>query len=192
MAVLKSQTRPEHDRVEAAMRVESSLASESDYRGLLLRFAAALLPVDAAIQAHPAASILPDLATRSIRGSLLRDLRSLGVPEDTLYKLSEVEYLIDPTPADLLGTLYTVEGSSLGGRVISRMVREAMPDAPVAYFDRYGDAIGERWGTLKTVVDGELVKPRDRDAAVAAAKAVFARFHEPLPEELVSRVAVGD
>ena len=173
------------------MAVESSLGSEDRYRELLLRFASALLPVDVAIQTHPEARLVPDVADRAVRGPLVSDLRSLGVPQATIDRLSEPSFVIEPSAAHLLGAMYTVEGSSLGGRVISRMVREAIPQAPVAYFDRYGESIGDRWALLRRIINANLKTNCDCDGAVTAAGSVFARFMPSPAASDIGRIDAG-
>ena len=82
-------------------------------------------------------------------------------------------------PADceaaMLGMLYVVEGSSLGGVHLSRMVRERLAPVPTAYFDRYGDQVGPLWQRLGQHINTTLQSDDEIDQAVAAASGVFQR-----------------
>lgn len=82
-----------------------------------------------------------------------------------------------PLPA-LIGTLYVVESAKLGGRVITRWVREELGPAPVSFFAADGDA---RRGFRRFGVMAEAVLPaQDVTAACEAANRCFARFQERL------------
>jgi len=98
---------------------------------------------------------------------LIEDLADLGCampPESTLPRLS--------CPASLLGTIYVLEGSRLGGRLLARSLA---PDCPRRFMD---DGEPRHWQSLVDVLDRTLVSNAEIDSAITAAKAAFALFED--------------
>jgi heme oxygenase (biliverdin-IX-beta and delta-forming) len=162
-----------HDEVDALFS-RLDLSSSAGYRAFLSAQARAHLSVEAALDRAGAERVFPDWAQRR-RAALLRaDLRELG---------------IDPTPgvapslsdaAEIAGAAYVIEGSRLGGVLLRRSVGDRLPT-------RFLSAPAEpgAWRALLLRLDVVLADDRDLARAVAAARAVFARFAEAgraLPE----------
>lgn len=165
-AALRAATAREHARVDAAFS-RFHLASETGYRDFLLAQAGALLTVEQALDRGGAAEILTDWPERR-RGDLLRaDLAQLNVtvPEP----FSAPDFLSIKAP--LLGAIYVLEGSRLGGAVL----KKAVPSHYPRRFLEARQAAGS-WRKLLQTLDDFLTRPGDLDAAVSAAKEVFARF----------------
>lgn len=72
-----------------------------------------------------------------------------------------------------------VAGSTLGGRLLARWLREVLGDeAGVCsrFYSAYGDRTGAMWRQFRAVLM-ERVPEDQHDAAVAAADGAFARMH---------------
>jgi heme oxygenase len=115
------------------------------------------------------------LANRQRRGLLERDLAWFGVvpldkarpamPEKTDY-------------ASVLGTMYVMEGSTLGGRLIARHVERVLGlSAGVgnAYFCGHDQDTGILWKEFCGVLQAQ-VPDRETDLVIAAAKTMFRVF----------------
>lgn len=74
---------------------------------------------------------------------------------------------------DLIGTLYVLEGSTLGGQIIYRSLRSRLPltEDQLHFFRGYGDRTGEMWRSLRDSVDALEF---DHEDAVRSARNVFA------------------
>ncbi len=83
-----------------------------------------------------------------------RDLEALGVaPTVTSDAWIDLDFLTTPSAA--WGSLYVLEGSTLGGQVISKALRQT-PWAPVdglTYFNPYGRRIGEMWASFRMALE---------------------------------------
>lgn len=166
--MLRASTADAHERVDAAFS-RFDLASEDGYRRFLLAQAEAFLPVEAALDSAGAETILPDWPQRR-RGDLLRaDLADLNVTAPELFP--GPSFLSGEAP--MLGAIYVLEGSRLGGAVL----KQAVPSHFPRRFLEARQAAGS-WRSLLRTLDSILTRPGDLEAAVAAAKEVFARFEQ--------------
>lgn len=172
LARLRAATRELHASLDAAVGGDITLSRVS-YARFLAASRHAVGAVEQGIahvlgpdfQAQRAAALDADLAALA-RDGLVVDLAP-----------GEPPHLSLGDEAEALGAAYVVEGSSLGGMVLTARVRAAHgPDAPVAYLSLRGDDTGARWRWFK----GELARfaarhPDDAtfDRAAAAARATF-------------------
>jgi len=167
-AALREGTAGAHERVDALFS-RFDMTDREGYRAFLIAQATGFLPVETALDEAGAATVIPDWPERR-RGGLLRaDLADLSVtaPE-----------LLDPPPhfpvkASMLGAIYVLEGSRLGGAVLKR----AVPDAFPRRFLEARQAAGS-WRRLLESLDLFLIRPDDLAAAVQMAAQVFALFEK--------------
>ena len=165
-AALRAATADCHKRVDTAFS-RFDLATEDGYRRFLLAQAEAFLPVEAALDEAGAGTVLPDWPARR-RSDLLRvDLADLNV---TLPEPFPVPAFISGK-APMLGAIYVLEGSRLGGAVLKKAVPSQFPRR----FLEARQAAGS-WRSFLRTLDEFLTRPGDLDAAIKAAKEIFARF----------------
>ena len=175
---LKSETARAHDRIEEEINLEAITHSISAYRNLLGRlygFHAAWEPM-----AEHALADAEFFRKRRKVALLQTDLRDLGMSGDRIAKLG----LCDPTvtmrtPAEAWGSMYVVEGSTLGGTVIARHVERYLGLSHhngCHYFRCYGADVRPMWMSFRA---GLLARcgPADEDAVVAAACRTFDTLH---------------
>ncbi|HEX9954810.1 MAG TPA: biliverdin-producing heme oxygenase [Allosphingosinicella sp.] len=164
-AALRAGTAAEHERVDSLFG-QLDLSRRDDYRLFLQAQAAAFLPTEAALDSAGAKALLPDWSERRRSELVLRDLAALGAappPPEPVPALSD-------TPA-ILGTIYVLEGSRLGGALLRRSVA---PDAPQAFLSAPQPRGG--WRKLLETLDHYLYETAAIEAAVEAARRTFARF----------------
>lgn len=77
------------------------------------------------------------------------------------------------TPAQALGVLYVLEGSTLGGQVIARQLEKAGLGAARRYFTAYGALTGPRWQATCRLL-AEAATPENEAEIVASAQRTFA------------------
>jgi len=136
------------------------------YGRFLTAQAAAHLPVEAALDDAGAGALLADWPSRKRAALIEADLDEIG-----LGRLSP-----EPPPplADVgavMGALYVLEGSRLGGAVLKNAIPVGAPrrflDAPQA---------PGAWRKLLVKIEEILYEPRRVEAASATAREVFLRF----------------
>ncbi len=84
------------------------------------------------------------------------------------------------SPANLLGSMYVTEGSTLGGQVIARMLERKLELAHGngnSFFVGHGPATGNRWKAFcRFLVDWSSAHPGAEDAMVRAACKTFEAY----------------
>jgi heme oxygenase len=143
-----------------------------DYRRFLEASAAALIPLEAAVEYSGVNSVLKDWSARSRTGAIRIDLSRIGGhvrPLDISTRMSRDE---------MIGSLYVVEGSRLGARYLMRAVTSS-PDPIVAGAIAYlshgsGEAL---WPAFLSFLDREGSSVNE-SAAIASATAAFNLFRE--------------
>lgn len=165
-SLLRVATAPDHERVDRAFGA-FDLADRADYRAFLEAQAYAFLPIEAAIDAADPRHLLPDWPARR-RGDRLRmDLAELGIVTPRTGDRPVVE-----GDADILGTIYVLEGSRLGGAMLARSVPAEVPQR---FLD---NSSSKMWRDLIEMLDKHLVTGDQHSLAIDAARRTFAMFED--------------
>lgn len=173
---LKSDTYAQHRRSEdLLMPALHGIATRSDYAAVLRTFYGFFHPVQALIAPQITNDILPDAGQRRHADLILADLAALGFPVDGLPLCRELPAIHNQ--AEALGALYVLEGSTLGGRVIAKMLMKnealALGDEHLHFFHGYGEETGSKWKSFVQVLNAQT---HDIDPIARSADETFARF----------------
>jgi len=158
-----------HDGFAAAATGE---ISRSDYVDLLARLYGFHRPFERAARAVHAF----DLAGRGRSGMIATDLAAFGVGAQGLPLCDDMR--IDGGEPGLLGALYVVEGSALGGVPIARALERRYAQDQRRFFLGYGERQGAMWRELVARLETLAGAEAAQDAAITAAVGTFARFEE--------------
>jgi heme oxygenase len=153
LARLKLETAAEHAAIEAATRIMRPDIGMPDYREYLERTYGFYRPVEQMLERFgvwPALEL--DGSTRVKLPLLARDLVELGSDPSVLPICAALPQLGGGLP-EAVGCAYVLEGSTLGGRVISRHVQTRLgPQVPHRFLDAYGADIGDRWQAFRAAL----------------------------------------
>ena len=163
---LRTATAPDHDAVDHAFG-RYDLAERGSYIAFLQAQAAAFLPVEDAIDRSGSSRLVADWAERRRSDTLRSDLAGLGAAVPAFAPLPAFA-----SSAALLGAIYVLEGSRLGGRMLARTVPEAFPQTFLAAGNP------ALWRSLLAVLELNLDTGERRATAIEAAKGVFALFEK--------------
>ncbi|SAK94538.1 Heme oxygenase [Caballeronia hypogeia] len=186
---LKNETAACHTRLENALDLMRDNLQRDEYIALLERFYGFVAPwEDEAARCMPAA--LADFFDARRKAPLLAaDLAALtgerrpvaSVPQaDARYDLPRLHNI-----GDVFGSMYVMEGSTLGGRFIAPHVAACLdlpPGLGNAYFDGYGPRTGSMWNAFREIAAAS-VPEFQHDDAVRAAIATFESLHSWLCPE---------
>ncbi|WP_165066994.1 biliverdin-producing heme oxygenase [Paludisphaera rhizosphaerae] len=192
MSRLKEATRLHHEAVETRLGSYRLTRSLDGYKRVLRRFLGFHRPVEDAlvkIPGWPAVGINPD--ERRKAHLLEADLRTLGVSESELAAQPNCPF---PPPLtslpEALGVMYVLEGSTLGGQYMRKLVRETLgltPESGCAYFASYGESVGPMWKAFGAAVDAfattDEIRATIERSAVATFEAVDGWFAEGLASD---------
>lgn len=183
---IRDATRAEHHDIEARMDLMRPDFGPQDYTGLLQRYLAFHTSFERFLHAQSARfSPLAEFYQRDRMKAawLASDLKALGMDSPVpapaaLHPCLEALYADE---SHLLGGLYVIEGSMLGGAVLSRQFGrrfDLTPESGLKYFSGYGSATREKWSALLQLLSALDHQPEARRGAVAGAKAMFRIFQE--------------
>lgn len=192
---LRAATRALHDRIEAtgaAARIMADGVRAEQYRDFLLRTLAVVGPAESWLgRTCPAAGIADPCG--GIRApSLLADIEALGGGSPRVGAGAAAEAAMAGLHAGrgaVLGCLYVLEGSALGGAMIAKHLRRRFgeqADGFTRFHGGEGMKAGERWRHVCGLLAGLDGNEAAIDEAVRAAEALFGCFlaaYEPSEPE---------
>lgn len=182
---LRRATRDRHERIEARFEVARPGLTRTAYRDALGRLWGFYAPCEPRLEAIPGSAELGlDLPVRRKSPLLRRDLRLLGMAEAGVDALPVFPFTAPTEPCgipELLGTLYVLEGATLGGRIIvGHLTRTLKIDAGsgAAFFASYGERVAARWREFLAALTASTAAAdgAGRYRIIAAACAAFDRF----------------
>jgi len=161
---LRAETAGAHARVDAVYS-RFDLSCAEDYGRFLQAQAAALIPLERALDDGIALDLPIDWPLRRRGQALLDDLSALGLSAPAAEPLPALE-----TTEAALGTIYVLEGSRLGGALLKRSVSA---DLPTSFL---GAGNSSLWQRLLQALEDLLPDERSQAAATGAAKETFDLF----------------
>ncbi len=161
---LRAATSDAHERLDARFST-FDLAHPVDYGAFLRAQAGAFFPMEDALDAAGAQSVVADWPERRRSAALRADLTALDLPEP-----APVPVPLLASEAAILGALYVLEGSRLGGAMLVRRIPDTWPKT----FLTPGNPAA--WRAFVTVLEERLSSRADIDEAAAAAASVFEAF----------------
>jgi heme oxygenase (biliverdin-IX-beta and delta-forming) len=184
---LKTRTAHQHQATESTvdlMRPDYTLA---DYKNLLTRLYSFYKPFEAKISESLTNNPIEfNHDERLNTPKLVADLTSLGMSETDISNI--------PTFSDLpkldskervFGSLYVIEGSTLGGQVISRHLKQQFDideTNGAAFFSGYGKDTGKMWNGYREAVTNFAEGDADTEEIIAGANETFEKIGKCLVE----------
>jgi heme oxygenase len=186
---LRQETRPQHDAIEAELNILDRPLDRDSYCRLLAQFAGYYEPIERRLaEATDWQRLGFDYFSRRKLSWLIHDLEELGLS----WSHSGLRCAVLPdlaTPAQALGCLYVLEGSTLGGQIITRHLHNAPKGPyPTHFFSGYGDETGRKWKEFGSfLTQFAEANPADDDSIVQAATTTFTTLTDWLRGERVER-----
>lgn len=183
---IREHTRSEHERSERVLEERFFPDGEVGRRGfeeMLVAFLGLYRGLDHRLL-HATRRFLDPFTYRPRTPRLKHDLRVLGRSEAELAVLPTAP-LDEILPLDgvqaLLGCLYVVEGSELGGRVIWKQLTGSLPPEALradAFFGGDAERTRARWNRFRRVFDRRIDPGPPLEEAVETARATFRTYRE--------------
>ncbi|MBO9703880.1 MAG: biliverdin-producing heme oxygenase [Sporocytophaga sp.] len=156
--------------------IDRELNLES-YKNILIKFYGFFQPLENSINKFSDIhNYLPDLETRRKSMALKDDLNILGFTDEISLctDLPEIK-----TSSQALGCLYVMEGSTLGGRIISRIIKETLlldNESGASFFSGYGEETSKKWKLFCEVLTDYGTTANDDGTIIDAANETFIKF----------------
>jgi heme oxygenase len=172
---LRLETRADHESVEGTVPLMHEGLTAAQYVEVLKKIYGVVAAWEARAAEIGPEWLQPSLIERRRKPLLASDLAWFGVSGDDNGRaaLPEMNDL-----ASLLGSMYVMEGSTLGGQYIARHVEAALQLSDgqgYSYFRGSGDQTGSMWKEFCEML--KLRIPDEQtDAVVVSAKAMFRTF----------------
>jgi heme oxygenase len=186
---LRNETREDHDATEA-IPFSAAMVNRVLPRERFVAHLAAYAIVHDAIE-----TALASADHRTVRAVWRDDLRKLPLLERDLAFFAadraaasehpavrvadtyavELRELGQRDPVALLGHLYVLEGSTLGGTILRGHIKEAynLDQDGLAYYSPYGNAVMPHWREFKLRMNDAITDPAEQDRVVAAGREAF-------------------
>lgn len=180
LAALRAGTRAEHDRIEHLLRLDEPMALPR-YATVMAGFEAFLAAWEPRMDVALPNRLQPWFAKRRRHPFALADVRWLAARSVHARHAMRADG-VAPLPLDdiasIMGSLYVIEGSALGGRVIGPRLEKTLglgPGHGGDYFHGFGDATGAMWRDFRLTASQEIGdSPHAIDRACEAARRTFA------------------
>jgi heme oxygenase len=174
--ILKTQTSVNHLLLEKKLvSFMKTIRTEADYARFLALFYGYFGALELSINKCLNASIIPDYENRRKTEALKIDLKILN-QEDLKLAASELLPVIE-NHLQSLGALYVIEGSTLGGKIISKMIKQQLKTEVMAFtfFTGYGDQSANMWNSFTHILNS-ITQPDQIGIIVESANVTFQKF----------------
>lgn len=159
-----------HAELDSKLALHEDNLTHDRYRLFLRASMAVVAPLEARIACWLGLS--PDGFCRTT--ALRADLAALGATDTGAAPVPSINSL-----AEAMGAAYVVEGSALGGTVLSKMVARTLGEStPRRYLSLRGDQTGVRWRHFVMTLEqwGAHAPPHAHLVACESARATFAAY----------------
>jgi heme oxygenase len=174
---LRSETSERHTALERRLPLMDPRLSRDGYQSIIEAFFGYYAPLEVQLSgASVWAELEFDFAARRKVPELEKDLVVFGRTAAELTRLPKCAELPKlETIAQVLGCLYVIEGSTLGGQIITRHLQANLgitPETGGAFFAGYGAETGARWQAFGAMIT-EAARFCGADEIVASANRTF-------------------
>lgn len=171
--LLKEETIVAHTKAENLLVPKiSSIKTFGDYAALLKMFYGYFHPIEQIIRKYITVDILSDIDERRNSLFILHDLKALNYSTEHMSVCNEIPQI--KNIADAFGCLYVLEGSTLGGRMISKMLMKnfyiRFDESNLNFFNGYKESTGARWAHFLSVINEQ---EENEGAMISAAIETF-------------------
>lgn len=176
---IKEATLTQHQQVEKSLVGKmKAIRSKDDYVNLLKIFYGYFGGLEQQIKAYINQIHLQDHNERRKTDALVNDIKSLGGEIPVIATSNNLPDIANHLQA--FGALYVIEGSTLGGSIISGMMQKHLTfdgQKGLTFFNGYGEQTQQMWANFKSALNEAVKSEDDEKIVLQAANDTFARFN---------------
>lgn len=171
---LRTETAEAHASLEAMAQIERCLVDVTSYQSLLAQFYGFYAPMETLLEERLNGNgEALGLAGRRKASWIASDLTALGGDASAVAISADLPDLREAGHA--FGALYVLEGSTLGGRTISKMMENStVPETARRFFNGYEGDTGKKWKEFCAALEQYVAVNGQADEVVAGAIDTFA------------------
>ncbi|MCC6289871.1 MAG: biliverdin-producing heme oxygenase [Chitinophagaceae bacterium] len=176
-AQLKEKTKQAHISLEKKMvGYIKKVESPKDYEKLLRLFYGYYTPLEPLLNKYISNDIVPSYSDRRKSNAILKDINTISAGASNFKKCDNLPQVNDVIQA--LGVLYVMEGSTMGGTIIAKMLNKQANIQPTSltFFNGYGEQNIPMWQSFIKAVNKRAAN--DGDKIVKAANDTFSKMEE--------------
>jgi heme oxygenase len=182
--LLKERTLGPHQQLEKlVIGIIKNIASTDDYVNLLQPFYGFFAATEKLLEPFIDADTLPDYTLRRKASSIKHDIDALGGTTGSLPNTRQLPCI--RTIEDAFGALYVLEGSTLGGQYIAKMITDklGLPNTDcLTFFKSYGTDTPKMWQVYQQALNDRATSNADQQIVIAAANETFLKFKQWIEE----------
>lgn len=175
---LKQFTRPNHQQLEKMLVTQlRSINTQKEYVKLLQLFYSYFGALEDKINQYIGPDKLADYFQRRKTESIASDIKKLGGTIHEKAKDQDLPKIEGHLQA--FGALYVIEGSTLGGKIISQMMAKQLNienTTGMSFFNGYGNDTELMWASFKESLNNQFQNQLDIDVIISAADDTFLKF----------------
>jgi len=176
--LLKQNTKSNHQQLEKLLVTKLRLISTTeDYIKLLQLFYGYFGGLEDKIIGNLSEVHMDDHLERRKTLSIANDIKILGGTLNEKAKEGDLPQIENFLQA--LGALYVIEGSTLGGRVIVKMLQRQLDiehNKGLSFFSGYGEETESMWTSFKELLNNQTLTLGETELIIAAADSTFEKF----------------
>lgn len=187
MTKLKEATRKQHENLENTVDIMGEVFSLENYKKLLTKFYRFYAAIEPKVAENDLQGAGFDFEARRKTPMLEKDLEALGILEKVKAEVPLWDGLPDvSTLARAFGSIYVMEGATLGGQVITRHLEKDFgltSENGAAFFNSYGPSVGAMWKGFKETMTAFAEKNGDDGPIIETARETFDSFSNCFADE---------
>ena len=181
---IKKETKHAHQSLDSLLIPQiKKITTLHEYTKLLGIFYIYFREVESLIDSYLDDSIIPHYAKRRKAKIIPQDIRNMHIEQEAINLHPSLPVI--SCRAHALGAMYVLEGSTLGGKIISSILKDNLSAAgkpSYKFFDGYGENTGEMWLSFTTALNSFPATAYESDKIIQAASDTFKKFEEWIVE----------
>lgn len=166
-----------------ANKILSGTADKEHYKDVLKTFYGFYYPLEQKLESLPDWKNYDfDITKRRKAPMLMEDMKTLGITDEEINEIKMCENL--PTMGNLgqaLGTMYVVEGATLGGQIVANKLNETLgynAGNGASFFNSYRENLRPMWKEFSDFINNYSEENGISDPIVDASDETYHRFNE--------------
>lgn len=173
---IKKETKTAHQELEKLLVYQiKSIETTDDYLKILTLFYLFFAPLEKEL--FQTEKFVPDIRQRRKSEAITQDIKFLG--SSAPFSHASTPLLSIKNPVQALGVLYVMEGSTMGGPIISRMVSQKLQlpeNEGFKFFNGYGETTNSMWEKFKGFINHIKWTAEEETEIIDAATHAFSHF----------------